>query len=57
MLLGVAEHGVTPIKTYSEAEALELGLEVPEEEPFGATPAERSRGRVADTLRRMTVRS
>jgi flagellar protein FliO/FliZ len=57
VLLGVAEHGVTPIKTYSEAEALELGLEVAEEDPLGVTPAERPLGRVADTLRRMTVRS
>jgi flagellar protein FliO/FliZ len=57
VLLGVAEHGVTPIKTYTEEEALELGLEIPEEEPYGAVPAERSLGRVADTLRRMTVRS
>jgi hypothetical protein len=48
---------VTPIKTYTEEEALELGLEVAEEEPFGAIPAERSLGRVADTLRRMTVRT
>jgi flagellar protein FliO/FliZ len=57
VLLGVADHGVTPIKTYTEEEALELGLEVPEEEPYGAVPAERSLGRVANTLRRMTVRS
>jgi flagellar protein FliO/FliZ len=57
VLLGVAEHGVTPIKTYTEEEALDLGLEIPEEEPYGAVPAERSLGRVADTLRRMTVRS
>jgi len=26
VLVGVAEHGVTPIRTYSEEEALELGL-------------------------------
>ena len=57
VLLGVAEHGVTPIKTYSEQEALELGLEIPEEEPFGATAPERPFARVTDTLRRMTVRS
>ena len=26
VLVGVAEHGVTPIRTYTEEEALELGL-------------------------------
>ncbi len=57
VLLGVAEHGVTPIKTYTEAEALQLGLEVPEEEPFGASPVQRPLTRVADSLRRLTVRS
>ena len=57
MLLGVAEHGVTPIKTYTEAEAIELGLDTPEEEPFGAAQAERPLGRVAEMLRRLTVRS
>ena len=57
VLLGVAEHGVTPIKTYTEDEALELGLEVPEEESFGANGTARSRGRMAETLRRMTIRS
>ena len=57
VLLGVAEHGVTPIKTYSEAEAIELGLELPDEEPFGAAPVQRPLDRVADTLRRMTVRA
>lgn len=57
VLLGVAEHGVTPIKTYSEAEAVELGLELPEEEPLGATAVQRPLFRMADTLRRMTVRS
>jgi flagellar protein FliO/FliZ len=57
VLLGVAEHGVTPIKTYSEAEAIELGLELSDDEPSGATQAGRSNGRVSDTLRRLTVRS
>jgi flagellar protein FliO/FliZ len=57
VLLGVAEHGVNPIKTYTEAEALELGLEIPEAEPIGATQAERPLNRVTETLRRLTVRS
>ena len=26
MLVGVAEHGVTPIRTYTEDEAIDLGL-------------------------------
>ena len=30
VLVGVAEHGVVPIRTYSEEEALELGLTQPE---------------------------
>lgn len=31
VLLGVAEHSVTPIRTYTEEEALALGLELPAE--------------------------
>jgi flagellar protein FliO/FliZ len=63
VLLGVAEHGVTPIRTYTEEEALEIGLEVPiaEEGSPGSPTRTRSRGpaanRVLDQLRRMTVRS
>lgn len=57
VLLGVAEHGVNPIKTYTEAEALELGLDIPAEEPFGPTQTERPLGRVGEMLRRLTVRS
>jgi flagellar protein FliO/FliZ len=57
VLLGVAEHGVNPIKTYTEAEAFELGLEIPDEDPVGATQSERPLNRVTETLRRLTVRS
>jgi flagellar protein FliO/FliZ len=59
LLIGVAEHGVTPIRRYTEAEALDAGLEIPDEEdelrPTGEE--ERPLGRVIETLRRMTVRS
>jgi flagellar protein FliO/FliZ len=57
VLLGVAEQGVTPIKTYTEAEALAVGLDVaPEPEPI-PDPAERPLDRLIDQLRRLTVRS
>lgn len=38
VLLGVAEHGVTPIRTYSQDEAARLGLGVEDDD---ASPAER----------------
>lgn len=57
VLLGVSEHGVTPIRTYNEDEAFALGLEPPEE-ALGAVPSTAGAvGRVTDTLRRLTVRS
>jgi flagellar protein FliO/FliZ len=37
VLLGVAEHGVTPIRRYTEAEAHELGIIVPNETPTSQT--------------------
>ena len=60
VLVGVAEHGVTPIRTYSEDEALELGL-ISEEEsgPDGAPQATASRAgavRWLDRLKDRTVR-
>jgi flagellar protein FliO/FliZ len=60
VLVGVAEHGVTPIRTYSEEEALELGL-ISEEEsgPDGAPQATASRAgavRWLDRLKDRTVR-
>ena len=39
VLVGVAEHGVTPIRTYSEREAEELGLIADEDHQLGAGPA------------------
>ncbi len=59
VLLGVGEHGVTPIRRYTEAEAIEAGLDQAFDdsfEPDGATE-ERPAGRVVEVLRRMTVRS
>jgi flagellar protein FliO/FliZ len=63
VLLGSAEHGVTPIRRFSEAEALQLGLL---DGPTGATldvlpdvPAARPQpqtiGGLLDALRRRTV--
>jgi flagellar protein FliO/FliZ len=58
LVIGVAENGVTPIRSYSEAEAIALGIEVPPEESRNTDPVvEKSFGRVLDNLRRMTARS
>jgi flagellar protein FliO/FliZ len=62
VLVGVGEHGVTPIRSYTEAEARALGLLEPETqagameglepEVFGT---ETRRGRFIDELRKRTV--
>jgi flagellar protein FliO/FliZ len=57
LLIGVAEHGITPIRTYTEAEAVEAGLELTAEDPAWADQEERPGGRVVDAVRRLTVRS
>jgi len=58
LVVGVAENGVTPIRSYSEAEAIALGIEVPSEESENASPVvEKPLGRVVDSLRKMTARS
>jgi flagellar protein FliO/FliZ len=58
IVVGVAENGVTPLRTYTEAEARALGIDVPpEEETSGPDPSERPTDRVLNALRRMTVRS
>jgi len=58
LLLGVAEHGVTPIQRYTEAEAIEAGFELTPDDPQSdESQAERPSGRVVDLLRRMTVRT
>jgi flagellar protein FliO/FliZ len=56
VLVGVGEHGVTPIKTYTEAEAIAAGIEVPQDAPADIDQAERPFGRVLEGLRRRTVR-
>jgi flagellar protein FliO/FliZ len=57
LVVGVAENGVTPIRSYSEAEAIALGIEVPPEESRNTEPVvEKPFGRVLDNLRRMTAR-
>jgi len=57
LVVGVAENGVTPIRSYSEAEAIALGIEVPTDKPEVADRAEKPSDRVLDVLRRMTARS
>ena len=58
LVVGVAENGVTPIRSYSEAEAIALGIEVPAQESENANPVlETPLGRIVDGLRRMTARS
>jgi flagellar protein FliO/FliZ len=58
LVVGVAENGVTPIRSYSEAEAIALGIEVPPEGSENASPVvEKPLGRVVDSLRKMTARS
>jgi hypothetical protein len=55
--VGAGEHGVTPIRTYSEAEARALGLitdEVPELDE-DAKPARKANGSFIDNLRKLTV--
>ena len=57
VLVGAGEHGVTPIRTYSEAEARELGLLADEDaaEPVEETKPARAKGSLLDELRRRTV--
>jgi|SRR5947209_1160080 len=56
VLLGVAEGSVTAIRSYTEEEAIELGVEQADwEEPDD--PSEGSAGGLVETLRRLTVRS
>ena len=47
LLVGVAEHGVTPIQRYTEAEAIEAGFEL-----RGATTSPRPAGRGPSPLGR-----
>jgi flagellar protein FliO/FliZ len=55
VLVGVAEHGVTPIRTYSEEEALELGI-IGEDDDLDAEVPRAGAVRWLDRLRDRTVR-
>lgn len=57
-LLGIAEHGVTTIRTFTEDEAVEFGLPVggPGDGPGATTEAGTPVARALDALRRLTVR-
>lgn len=55
VLVGVAEQGITALKTYTEAEALANGIELPDDDDLD--PTERPLDRVLEGLRRMTERS
>jgi flagellar protein FliO/FliZ len=56
ILLGVADNGVTAIKTYTEDEAVAAGIDLPEDlDDFDA--AEKPLDRIVSGLRRMTVRN
>jgi flagellar protein FliO/FliZ len=59
VLVGAGEHGVTPIRTYTEAEARSLGL-LDEDSPMSSVEPdvfgkETRRGRFIDELRKRTV--
>jgi flagellar protein FliO/FliZ len=55
VLVGVAEHGVTPIRTYSEEEALELGI-IGEDDDLDGDAPRAGAVRWLDRLRDRTVR-
>jgi flagellar protein FliO/FliZ len=61
LLLGVAEHGVVPIRRYTEAEAIASGLDLGQADPAPAATApsmreERAGTRLIEALRRITIR-
>jgi flagellar protein FliO/FliZ len=55
ILLGVGDHGVTPIKTYTEDEAIAAGIDLPEDDE-NYDLAEKPLDRMVNGLRRLTVR-
>ncbi len=57
VLVGIGEQGVTPIKTYTEAEAHAVGIDVPPDRAPDYDQAERPLDKVVGQLRRLTVRS
>jgi flagellar protein FliO/FliZ len=57
VLVGAAEHGVVPLRTYTEDEARALGLLAPEDAPaLPAAPVAPRRRTLVDLLRERTVR-
>jgi flagellar protein FliO/FliZ len=56
VLIGVSEHGVTPVRTYSEDEAEAVGLLDVESGDDDQPPAGGALGRVLEDLRKRTVR-
>jgi flagellar protein FliO/FliZ len=57
VLVGVAEHGVTPIRTYTEAEVIAGGIDLPKDQTPDYAPADDRAPGVLHLLRRLTVRS
>ena len=57
ILLGVGDHGVTPIKTYTEDEAIAAGIDLPEDSVDNFDAADKPLDRMINGLRRMTVRN
>ncbi len=59
VLVGIGEHGVTPIKTYTEAEAIANGIDIAPDPAAGGSVSseERPFAGLVDQLRRLTVRS
>jgi flagellar protein FliO/FliZ len=57
VLVGIAEHGVTPIRTYTEAEVIAGGIDSPEDQTRDYEPAEDRPPGLVHILRRLTVRS
>jgi flagellar protein FliO/FliZ len=57
VLVGIAEHGVTPIRTYTEAEVIAGGIDLPEDQAPDRQSADDRAPGLLHLLRRMTVRS
>jgi flagellar protein FliO/FliZ len=57
ILLGVGDHGVTPIKTYTEDEAIAAGIDLPEDSEDDFDAPDKPLDRIISGLRRMTVRN
>jgi flagellar protein FliO/FliZ len=57
VLVGIAEHGVTPIRTYTEAEVIAGGIDLPEDQAPDYQSADDRAPGLMHLLRRLTVRS